>query len=201
MSISPLKNKKYYVRLVIAVAILVVFLKWVKVKDYSLLLNSFKYSLFWYGCFLLVVVQLVKTLRFQILIRQYEVRVPFAKNFLIHCIVPILGLLTPSKLGEGAKTFMIEQRKEKVGFCFILEKLSDMAILCVLGLIGVFRFTIFVNSVYFLIPLLVIAAIGLVFFDRIYNLLFKRFMKHSLEKNWFLTNLRLFALEMQSYLL
>lgn len=189
---SRSNNKKYYLRFLIALAVLVIFLKWVNIKDYSLIHKSLGYPVFWYACFLLFFVQIIKTLRFHVLISEYGVRVPILKNVLIHCTVPILGLLTPSKLGEGAKLLMIGEKKEKAGFCFILEKLADLAILFVLGLIGVFRYTIFVNSIYLTIPLIILGIVGLVYFDRIYNLLFQRLLKHRLEKNWFLTNLKLF---------
>jgi uncharacterized protein (TIRG00374 family) len=187
------KNKKYYLRFLIALAVLAIFLKWVKIKDYSLILESLGYFKFWYACILLVVVQIIKTLRFHILVSEYGVRVPIFKNILIHCTVPILGSLTPSKLGEGAKLLMVGEKKEKAGFCFILEKLADLTILFVLGLIGVFRYTIFVNAIYLTIPLIIAGVLGLIYFDRIFNLLFQRLLKHRLEKNWFLTNLKLFV--------
>lgn len=186
------KHKNHYIKFIIAIVVLILFLKWAKIKDYSFILDSVSYPLFWYGCFLLVIVQVIKTFRFQLLISEYDVRVPFVKNLLIHFTIPILGATTPSHLGETAKLFMIGEKKEKLGFCFILEKLSDLTILCILTLVGIFRYTIFINSIYLIVLFFLMLILGLIFFDRIFNLLFQRLMKRRLEKNWFLTNLRLF---------
>jgi hypothetical protein len=135
MKLNLLTYKKHYVKLLIAIAVLIIFLKWAKIKDYSLVLKSLRYSLFWLGCSLLVVVQVIKTLRFHLLISEHDVRVPLFKNLLIHCTIPILGALTPSHIGETVKLFMIGEQKVKVGFCYILERLLDLAILMILGLI------------------------------------------------------------------
>jgi uncharacterized protein (TIRG00374 family) len=186
------RYKNHYVKLLIAIVVLILFLKWAKIKDYSLILDSLGYARFWYGCLLLVFVQAIKTLRFHLMISEYDVRIPFGKNLLIHCTIPILGSVTPSHMGEAAKLFMIGEKKEKLGFCFILEKLSDLTILCVLALIGIFRFTILVDSIYLIVLFLLMVILGLIFFDRIFNVLFQRIMKRKLEKNWFLLNLRLF---------
>lgn len=184
--------KKHFIRLSIAVLLLFIFLKWAKIDDYSFIGAGFKSHFFWIGCFLLVFVQVVKTLRFQILISEYGVRVKFIRNFLIHLIVPIIGLITPSKLGEGMKLILIEDKKEKVGFCFILEKLNDMVILILIGTFGIIKYAIFFDSIYIFVGLLLIGVVALIFFDKIFNFLLQKMFKKKLEKNWFLNNLKLF---------
>ena len=192
MKKSLLKYKKHYLKLIFAIVILFIFLKIAKIKDYSIILNSLNDKLFWFACILLVIVQIVKAIRFHILISEYKIRISFFKNLIIHFIVPILGLLTPSKLGEGAKLIMINQKKDKVGFCFILEKLIDLLVLFVLGFIGMYNFTIFISSIYIIIIVIIVIIIWLIYFDRIFNFLFKKFLKNKLEKNWFLLNFKLF---------
>ncbi len=186
------KSKKHFLKLIFAVLCLLVFLKWAEVEDYSFIYKAFYSNEFWIGCFLLILVQFVKALRFQILVSEYDVQVNFTKNLIIHCIVPILGLLTPSKLGEGMKLVLIKDKKEKVGFCFLLEKLMDMLILFCLGAIGLYFYAIFINSIYFIIPIVIVGIICLIYFDKIFNFLFQKLSPNKLEKNWFQNNLKNF---------
>jgi uncharacterized membrane protein YbhN (UPF0104 family) len=62
----------------------------------------------------------------------------------------------------------------------------------ILGLIGIYRFTIFINSIYLIILFFIAVVVGLIYFDRIFNLFFQRLLKKRLEKNWFVSNLKLF---------
>ena len=188
-----LKYKKHYIKLLIAILAFIVFLKLINIKNYSFILKSLSNPLFWLSCLMLLFVQIIKAFRFQLLISEYDIKISFLRNLLIHLMVPVLGLLTPLKFGEGAKLIMINQKKKKVGFCFILEKLMDLGFLFILGVIGVYRYTIFINSIYLLIPIIIAAIIGLIYFDRIFNLLFQRFLKSKMERNWFVSNLLLFA--------
>lgn len=192
--IQPIKKyQKHYLKIVFSILVLFVFTKWAKIDDYSIIWKGLSNTNFWLGCTLLVLLQFVKTLRLQILVTEYNIKIDFLKNLLIHFIIPIYGLVTPAKLGEGTKLLLIGQNKEKVGFCFILEKIMDMGILFILGAIGLYRYTIFINSLYFFIPILLVAIIALIYFDKIFNLLFQRIFKKKLEKNWFMSNLWLFA--------
>lgn len=104
-----------------------------------------------------------------------------------------MGLMTPAKLGEGAKLLLIGDKKEKVGFCFILEKLNDLSVLILLGTIGLYRYSIVFKSIYFVFFIIFVAIIVLAFFDKIFNFIFKNYFSRSLEKNWFINNLKLFA--------
>lgn len=187
-----LKYKKHYVKIIFAILILIIFLKLAKIKDFSFIINSLSNHLFWLSCTLLIFAQIIKAVRFQLLISEYNIKIPFIKNLLIHFIVPIVGLLTPSKLGEVTKVILINKEKKKVGFCFILEKLIDLEILLILAVIGIYRFTISINSIFLVIPIVIVAIIALINFDRIFNFLFRRFIKTKLEKKWFITNLGLF---------
>lgn len=187
-----IKNKKHFIRLAIALLFLIIFLKWAKIEDYSFIYKAFYSIEFWIGCLFLILVQVVKALRFQMLVSEYNVQVNFTKNLIIHFIVPILGLLTPSKLGEGMKLVLIKDQKEKVGFCFLLEKLMDMLILFLLGAIGLYFYAIFISSIYFVIPIVIVGIICLIYFDKIFNFLFQKLSPNKLEKNWFQKNLKNF---------
>lgn len=167
-------------------------MKWANIDDYSFIYKAIYSEKFWIGCLFLILVQVVKALRFQFLVAEYKVEVSYTKNLIIHCIVPILGLLTPSKLGEGMKLVLIRDQKEKVGFCFLLEKLMDMAVLFILGAVGLYNYAIFVESIYFIIPVVILGIICLIYFDKIFNFIFQKLSPNKLEKNWFQNNLKNF---------
>lgn len=187
------KYRKYYLKLIFALLVLIIFMKWVKIDDYSFIWKCFYNAKFWFGCALLVLAQVVKTFRFHILVSEYALKVGFFKLLLIHFIVPILGLVTPSKLGEGTKVLLVKEKKEKVFFCLILEKMMDMGLIVLLALVGIYRYTLFVNSLFLLFPLFIIILFVLINFDRIFNyFLYRRVFRNKLAKNWFLSNLSIF---------
>lgn len=141
------------------------------------------------GC--VVLVQVVKAWRFREFTRVLGQSVPFRRCLLAHLIVPILGFVTPGKLGEGAKVFYLKTSKRELGFLFIVERIQDMLMLLAVAGFG-FAFSDFYFLSYLVLAGVVVIGIGIFlrldwFLNKITQILLK---KQYFTENWFLEKSR-----------
>ncbi|MCD4654039.1 flippase-like domain-containing protein, partial [bacterium] len=139
------------------------------------------------GAACVVAVQIIKAWRFRELGLVLDRPIPFYRCLLAHLIVPILGFVTPGKLGEGAKIFYLKSSKRELGFLFIVERIQDLLMLLAVAGLG------FAFSDLHFISYLVLAGVvigGTVvflkldwFLNKITRLLLK---KQYFTENWFL---------------
>ncbi|HPQ40387.1 MAG TPA: lysylphosphatidylglycerol synthase transmembrane domain-containing protein [bacterium] len=143
------------------------------------------------GAVCVVCVQVAKAWRFREFTRVLGQSVPFSRCLLAHLIVPILGFVTPGKLGEGAKVFYLKTSKRELGFLFIVERIQDMLILLAVAGFG-FAFSEFYVLSYLVLLGAVAVGFGLFlrldwFLNRITRILLK---KQYFTENWFMEKSR-----------
>ncbi len=139
------------------------------------------------GAISIVLVQFLKAWRFMELGRVMDQPVPFVRCILAHLIVPILGFITPGKLGEGFKIVFLQVSRKETGFLFVVERILDLLMLLAVAGFG------FAFSDYYIVTYLVMAGIvivGILAFLRMewfMNALTRRFLKKEYFSNgWFL---------------
>lgn len=141
------------------------------------------------GC--VVMVQVVKAWRFRELGLVMDRPIPFYRCLLAHLIVPILGFITPGKLGEGAKIFYLNASKRELGYLFIVERIQDLIMLLMVAGMG------FAFSDFYFISYLVLASVvlgGIIVFlklDWFLNFFTRKFLKKEyFSENWFMDRTR-----------
>ncbi|MBN1878860.1 flippase-like domain-containing protein [bacterium] len=139
------------------------------------------------GALFIVSVQVVKAWRFRELGRVLNQPIPFYRCLLAHLIVPILGFITPGKLGEGFKIVFLQASRKELGFLFIIERIQDLLMLLAVAGFG------FAFSDFYIITYLVMAGIvaaGILVFLRlewVMNALTRRLFKREyFSDKWFL---------------
>ena len=178
---------KHLLKLFIALIIVAVLLKWANLHESFLLLKKAEISWLIGGIVCLLFVQIAKALRFHYLLRQMDQRVPLTRNILVHFIVPIIGLVTPAKLGEGLKVFLLGYKKRLAGFCFIIERLLDIIILVIVSLYSLIYLSVELYYIYaFILAMLVVAGMIFIFnIERIANYLSSLFIKRVvITRSW-----------------
>lgn len=86
---------------------------------------------------------LTKALRWQILLRSQDIRVPFRETFLYYMSSFFLGYITPGRAGEFSRIFYLKRHGVSMARGFssvLLDKVYDLYFLLALGLIGFWRF-------------------------------------------------------------
>lgn len=143
------------------------------------------------GAVCIVFVQLLKAWRFIELGRVLHQPVPVYRCILAHLIVPILGFITPGKLGEGFKIMYLKASKRELGFLFIVERLQDMVMLLAVAAFG-FAFSDFYILTYLVMAGVILAGIVILMkLEWFLNLVTKKiFQKEYFTKNWFMQRLR-----------
>jgi uncharacterized protein (TIRG00374 family) len=143
------------------------------------------------GATCIVFVQFLKAWRFIELGRVLNQPVPVLRCVLAHVIVPILGFITPGKLGEGFKIMYLKASKKELGFVFIVERLQDMLMLLAVAAFG-FAFSDLYILTYLVMAGIVLAGIiVLMKLEWMLNLVTRKlFQKEYFTKNWFMQRLR-----------
>ncbi|GEM_PF-6790525 len=176
---------KHIAKLAIAVVIFLVFLSWIGIMDTLVYLSEISLYMFLLGCILNAAVQVFRAIRFDVITREFGSRPPFRRNVLVHFISSLIGMVTPARLGEGGKVFLLKGDRKVLGFCFILEKIFDFSVLIAVGIIGAFLLGDYVQLpawFFYLIALgVAVSAVALLKIDKLLNLVFKA----DLGEKWF----------------
>lgn len=181
------KSKKFLIRLIIAIIVVLIFLKWINIFDSVKYIKKIAIGYFILASLTVFIIQIVKATRFYFLAKSIKVDISYKKNLLVHFVAPIIGRITPARVGEGSKVFFFKKDRKKLGFSFIVEKLADIATLLVVCLFAIFTFSAYFNSVLAFIILFVIGIIMLLNIEKILNFVLR---KNILEDKWFKKNLK-----------
>lgn len=179
---DKLINKKNLIRVFFLAIVVVIFFKWINLIDAVKYLKFLRWEYFILALLFLVILEILKGLRYYYLAKNYT-EIDFKRTIIMHLITPILGRATPSKLGESSKIFMLGGKKKELGFCYILERMSDVMLLLIISLFSVLMFT---QLVFAYIAIVFIAVIILIIVwksEKILNF----FLRGNLfEKRWFI---------------
>lgn len=180
---NKLINKKNLLRLFLLAIVIVIFFKWINLLDAVKYLKFLKWEYFVLALLFLVILEILKGLRYYYLSGAYT-KIELKRTIIFHLITPILGRATPSKLGESSKIFMLGGKKKELGFCYILERMSDAMLLVIISLLSVLIFAKQLILAYTIIVIIAaIMVIAVLKSDKILNL----FLKENLfEKRWFI---------------
>jgi uncharacterized protein (TIRG00374 family) len=135
---------------------------------------------------LILIVPAIKHIRFKMIRRAMRMQMD-RRSLAVHYAVPIIGMLTPARLGEGTKIVMLSGDRKKLGFAFIVEKLYDAGTLLLIGAAAMAYMSYFTYAYLALIALIIISVAALFHLDRLVNLVFRRAI---LKDRWFMQNLK-----------
>ena len=125
-------------------------------------------------------------LRFYYLQHGLKLGISFKDSLIANSIAPIVGRLTPAKLGEGVKLFILKHDKKKVGFIFVMEKLADIFTLLVVSVFAIYTLGSYYNA-YITLAVIFIGVIIVLFnIEKFLNFVLK---KNILEDSWFRNSL------------
>ncbi|MBE0653296.1 MAG: flippase-like domain-containing protein [Bacteroidales bacterium] len=116
------------------------------------LLNQFPVYKFLVGLIMLLAVYVLKSLRWFLINRSFEIDLPFAHTFVFYLVSGFLSVITPGRLGELAKVFFI-QKRNKISYTqafssVILDRIWDVMVLSMMaGISLVFLFSDFKLSI------------------------------------------------------
>ncbi len=184
------KIKKHIVKLIVAVIVLLIFFRWINVWDSFEIMKEVTWSYLLLAFIVYALSQVVRAWRFYVISVSLRKRINIGRNILAHFIAPVVGRLTPGRIGEAVKILLIGSDKKTLGFCFIFEKIMDLLVLLVI----VFAFIINIQQMVKVYLIVIVIFIGIIIvafnFDRILNLGLKIISKGKvLEKGWFRKNL------------
>lgn len=113
----------------------------------------------------------VKSLRWNLLLRQQKINYSFFDTFIIYLSSLYVGFITPGRLGEFIKVFHLKNDKNikyTVGLASVmLDRLFDLYLLLMLSVICIVRFNIFNNySNAFLVVLVFLSCLPLLIFKK-----------------------------------
>ena len=171
---------------VLGIGFLVAVLAWFDIFNSLYLLSDIQIEFFVIACLIVVCVHLLKTLRFYALAQELDVPNTFWQMILAHMIAPIVGRVTPGKLGELSKVALLKGDKKILSFVFILEKLADMITLCIVAVFGIYAFGNYMQAWLGMVVIIIAALIVLWKFEKFLNFFFG---KNLLADQWFKENL------------
>lgn len=171
-----MKNKSWIYRS-IGIIILVVIIWKTDLRKYAELIRDTEVLGFMYGCLLVLLAYVLKSLRWMILLKGQKIDYPYKKAFLAFTASNFIAFITPGRLGEFAKVLYL---RDDVGAplskslpSVITDRLFDVYCLLFFGMAGLFYFNLG-NNVWLYV--LLGASLLLPFFvfnKRLYELFFK----------------------------
>ena len=179
--------KKHWIKIAIALVVFLLFIKWTNISQGIAELRNLHLIPYIIACLTIVVVQLSKNLRFYYLAQDLKLEIGFWQTLRAHFIVPIIGRVTPAKLGEGMKIFMLCKARKELGFVFIMEKLTDTCTLLIISLFSIYTFGSYVNIWLGIAAVMVLMLVMLFNIGKILNFFLK---KNIFEDQWFLNQLK-----------
>jgi len=179
-------GRGFLVRVIITIVLLGVFFKWINLFDSLQYVKDLGWVFFVFAAFTILIINIAKMFRFYYLSRDLKLSISLKDTTIAHFIAPIIGRITPAKLGEGFKIFILKGDKKKLGFVFILEKLADTFTLLIISVFAVYTFGSFYSAYATLAVLFIIMVFALFNFETVVNLMFR---KNILKDNWFKSEL------------
>jgi len=90
--------------------------------------------------FLVLVLYMIRTLRWNLFLRSFSITIPFLQLFKVLLIGTFYGLVTPGKIGELGRAYHISEKKVLTIPTIIMEKLVDICMLVILSLLTIVFF-------------------------------------------------------------
>src|SRR3989344_4567867 len=113
-------NKKiwvaYVIKAVLMLALLAEFIKWTNLVDSVLRVPDIPLVFLMLAAITVIVVNAAKMYRFWLFAKGLGLRIGVKEFIIAHSIAPIIGRITPAKLGEGIKIMLLKADKKKLGF-------------------------------------------------------------------------------------
>ena len=163
-----MKNKKWIFRF-IGLIILAYILYITDFHKYYLQLQNLDITAFLWACFLILIVYILKSLRWKLLLNGQQIRYSFYNALLAFTSSNFIAFITPGRLGEFAKIFYLKNDRN-VPFSkslpnVITDRLFDVYVLLFFGFFGIIRTGIKANwLLYMLVAISVV--IPFLFFNR-----------------------------------
>ncbi len=184
-------TKKTVVRIFVLAIVFVVYFKWVNLSSS---LSELKLLTIWplFVAFVFyTIMQIIKADRFYELVSSLEGRISPLKNIFIHLFMPLLGRLTPGKIGEGTKVLLLHADKKNLLFAAIVEKLVDFIVLGFFALWVVFIKVSYLKYYLIFLGILSLLIIMLLRSEWLLNKFTIAFFKKNIfEDKWFLSRIK-----------
>lgn len=186
-----MKKLVKYLVVIIALALLV---RWVGILDTIGQLKDISPKYTAMAVLLYILAQLVKAHRLGHVVKTLKHTIDWWKNIVGHFIAPVIGRLTPGKLGEAGKIFFVGADRKTAAFAHIIERALDALLLVILGSLLLFQLTIFA-SMYLIFAIVLFGVIIVAWHaDKFVNWVLVRFLKkEGLPKNWFSSHVRMLS--------
>ena len=179
---EKLRVWSYIIRAIIAIAIIVFFIKWFNLGNALSSLAKINPWFIVLSLFTVFVINIAKMFRFYYLARDLNINLGLKETILAHLVAPIVGRATPAKLGEGVKIYFLKKDPKKLGFTFIMEKLADIITILIIAFFAIYAFGSYYNAYVTLTFLLVLIVVVLFNIEKVLNFVFR---KNILEDQWF----------------
>lgn len=183
--------KKILLRISVLFIILLVFFKWVNITE---TITQMKEIIVWplFVAFIFyTIMQIIKADRFYELCHSTGERIPPLKNIFVHLFMPLLGRLTPGKIGDATKIFLLQAEKKNLLFAAIIEKLADFIILGLFALLIIFIDISYVWYYLLFFGILIVFILILIRSEWLLNKVTVLFLKKNIfEDKWFVSRLK-----------
>jgi uncharacterized membrane protein YbhN (UPF0104 family) len=163
------KSLKYVVTIVIFVA----FLRWIDFVQHVDKLTDIDGLDVSVACVLMLLGISVRGLRFYYIAARVGKPISLSRSIAACYVANLLALVTPGRVGELGKVSYFENKKT-LGLLAIFEKLLDTALLALGAYTGLYLLDSFVNAYLIFVVGLIAAVVGLLFIDRIINLVLRK---------------------------
>ena len=179
--------KKHWLKFAAMIIIVGIFVKWTNLSASLSSLCSIDLVFFGMALILVLGFNLLKGIRFCMLLQASGIRLSFLHTFLVSEMTLIVGRITPAKLGEGIKVMYIDAKKTDLSFCFVLERLADFISLFFFALFSLSLFSQFMPSVVLFGAGIIAVIAAMMYSDRLLKFFFKQ---NVLEEKWFINGLK-----------
>ncbi|MFC1524197.1 lysylphosphatidylglycerol synthase transmembrane domain-containing protein [Thermodesulfobacteriota bacterium] len=187
-----MKKRILAVKCIISLFLLVFFFRWVGFERIVDTLKGAEPVNLALGCLTLLLIPVTKSFRFLYLASLLKLRINPTQCFLTHMIVPIIGMMTPGKLGEGLKIFMLKSSKKTLGFSFLTERILDITALIIAAGLGITTIHYSLTVYLAIIIAVIIAVICFIKLDKLLNVLTRMVLKKEyFPQDWFLEQSKL----------
>lgn len=110
-------------------------------QSFNTLFTSFKLFDFLLGFSLLIIVYLVKSLRWMLINRTFGIHISYGTTLIFFLVSGFLSVITPGRIGEFAKIFFIKRKAGVSGMVatstVVLDRVWDVLVLTLMGGISV----------------------------------------------------------------
>lgn len=127
-----------------------------------LILNNINYQYLFLAFILLLPILMIKSYRWNYLMKKQNINYSFKKSFLMYGIGMYIGIITPGRLGELSKIAFLKNDHHSLGkssVSVILDRLTDLLFLLTFSYIGIFFFFSYFKDLILILTLILIFSI------------------------------------------